>query len=87
MLCGDLASGMGEQGGGQSRKREGIYVYIKLIRFVVQQKLTQHGKALILKKINKIKPVASTIRTTFYQRTQPSFSSNVSCIPHLSISH
>ena len=26
----------------------GIYVYMKLIHFVVQQKLTQHCKAIIL---------------------------------------
>ena len=54
-LCGDLAGGIGERGGGQSHKREGIYVYIKLIRFVVQQKLTQHGKAIILNKKQKNK--------------------------------
>ena len=29
-------------------KREGIYVYIQLIHFIVQQKLTQHCKAIIL---------------------------------------
>ena len=29
-------------------KREGIYVYIQLIYFVVQQKLTQHCKAVVL---------------------------------------
>ena len=29
-------------------KREGIYVYLKLIHVVVQQKLTQHCKAIIL---------------------------------------
>ena len=33
--------------GGRS-KREGIYVYIELIPFVVQQNLTQHCKAVIL---------------------------------------
>ena len=27
---------------------EGIYVYVLLIYFVVQQKTTQHGKAIIL---------------------------------------
>ena len=30
-------------------KREGIYVYIWLSHFVVQQKLTQHYKAITLK--------------------------------------
>ena len=29
-------------------KREGIHVYMKLIHFIVQQKLTQHGKATLL---------------------------------------
>ena len=33
--------------GGRSKK-EGIYVYIWLIHFVVQQKLTQHCKVIIL---------------------------------------
>ena len=28
--------------------QEGIYVYIELVHFVVQQKLTQHYKATIL---------------------------------------
>ena len=32
---------------GRGSKREGIYVYIKLIHFVVQQKLTQHCKTSI----------------------------------------
>ena len=35
-------------------KREGIYVYIKLIHFVVQQKLTQHCEAIILQFFFKI---------------------------------
>ena len=29
-------------------KRERIHVYIQLIHFIVQQKLTQHCKAIIL---------------------------------------
>ena len=29
-------------------KREGIYTYIQLIHIVVQQKLTQHYRAIIL---------------------------------------
>ena len=36
-----------------SPKREGIYVYISLIHFIVQQKLTQHCKAIILQLKNK----------------------------------
>ena len=35
-----------DRGCGRS-KREGIYVYIYLITFIVQQKLTQHCKATI----------------------------------------
>ena len=36
-------------GGGRSEAPEGgIYIYLELIHIVVQQKLTQHGKAIIL---------------------------------------
>jgi len=45
VLCDDL-DGWGEVVGGRLR-REGTYVYIWLIHFVVQQKLTQHYKASI----------------------------------------
>ena len=38
--------GWGEAGG--RLMTEGLYVYILLIHFVVQQKLTEHGKAIIL---------------------------------------
>ena len=38
--------GMGGRVGGRC-KREGIYVYIQLIHFIVQQKLTQHCKATL----------------------------------------
>ena len=34
--------------GGGRLKREGIYVYLQLIHVAVQQKLTQHWKAIIL---------------------------------------
>ena len=44
--------GMGVRVEGRS-KREGIYVYIWLIHFTVQQKLTQHCKAIILQFIKK----------------------------------
>ena len=40
----DKAGGREMQEGGVM----GIYVYIKLIHFVIQQKLTQHCKAFIL---------------------------------------
>ena len=39
---------MGVGVGGRS-KREGIYVYIQVIHFIAQQKLTQHCKAIILR--------------------------------------
>ena len=39
MLCGDLH--------GKESKKEGLYVYIELIRFAVQKKLTPHRKATI----------------------------------------
>ena len=35
-------------GGVKGLKREGIYAYIELIHAVIQQKLTQHCKAIIL---------------------------------------
>ena len=39
-LCDDLGGGMGVKVGGRLQ-REGMYVYVQLIHFVVQQKLTQ----------------------------------------------
>ena len=36
-----------EGGVGGRSKREGIHVYIELIHVAIQQKLTQHGKAII----------------------------------------
>ena len=46
---------------GRRLKREGIYVYIKLIHFVVQQKPTQHHKVSILQFKKK------SFRTTYTQ--------------------
>ena len=43
--CDDLE---GQDGGGA--QKEGIYVHVGLIHDVVQQKLTQHCKAIVLKK-------------------------------------
>ena len=41
-------------------KKQGTYVYLELIRVVVQQKLTQHGKAVILQlKINLKKNITT----------------------------
>ena len=42
MLCDDLE--WWDEGVGGRLNREGIYVYIQLIHFVVQQKLTNIGK-------------------------------------------
>ena len=47
VLCDDLDGWHGWGVGGTS-KREEIYLYIQLIHFVVQQKLTKHCKATIL---------------------------------------
>ena len=49
MLCDDL-EGWDREGGREAQERGGmgIYVCIQLIHFVVQQKLTQHCKAIIL---------------------------------------
>ena len=35
---------------GKKSKKEGVYVYVRLIHFAVQQKLTQQCKGTILKK-------------------------------------
>ena len=35
-------------GGGRGPKTEGIYVYIELVHFVIQQKLTKYCRAIIL---------------------------------------
>jgi len=45
MLCDDLNGW--DVGRGRS-KREGIYVYIELIHFIIQQKLTQYCKTIII---------------------------------------
>ena len=47
MLCGDVGGCDGD-GVGERSKWEGLCVYIQLIHFIVQQKLTQHCKAIIL---------------------------------------
>ena len=49
MLC-DHLEGLDRDGGREMQKRGdmGIYVYVYLIHFVIQQKLTQHCKATIL---------------------------------------
>ena len=47
MLCDDLQGCDARVRGGQL-KREGIYVYIRVIHDAVQQKLTQHCKAIQL---------------------------------------
>ena len=49
MLCDDLEGWDREDGReAQEGGDMGIYVYLQLIHFVVQQKLTQHWKAIIL---------------------------------------
>ena len=50
VLCEDLEEG---DVGSERLKRQGTYVYLELIQVVVQQKSTQHCKAVILQlKIN-----------------------------------
>ena len=39
---------------GGSSRREGIYVYMQLIHFLIQQKLSQSCKAIILQFFKKI---------------------------------
>ena len=54
--------------GGRS-KREGIYVYIELIHIAVQQKLTQHCKAIYsnLKKGSNKGKVTSYVQMNFHE--------------------
>ena len=52
MLCDDLERWDGDGGGRWRGKRKGIYVCVWLIYFIVQQKLTQHYKEIILQKNN-----------------------------------
>ena len=49
MLC-DHLEGWDREGGREAQEggNMGIYVYIQLIHFAVQQKLTKHWKAIIL---------------------------------------
>ena len=47
MLCDNL-NGWDGGGDGRKSKRDGIYVYIQLIYFIVQEKLMQHCKATVL---------------------------------------
>ena len=46
MLCDDLDGWGGEWRVGGRPRREGIYVYIQLIHFIVLQELIQHCKAV-----------------------------------------
>ena len=48
MHCDDLGGRDGDGGVGGMLKRKRIYVYTQLIHIVVQQKLTQHCKEIIL---------------------------------------
>ena len=56
VFCDDLEGWMVSGVGGRLQ-REGIYGYIELIHFVVQQELTQHFKAIILQFKKKKKKV------------------------------
>ena len=53
MLCDDIKEWNAEAKGRVRRER--IYVYIELIYIVVQQKLTQHSKAILLQLAPKLK--------------------------------
>ena len=67
MLCDELE---GWHGGGREVTREGIYIYISLIHFIVQQKLTQLCKAII-PQLTKVNPVPDLTELTFqWERPQ-----------------
>ena len=53
-------------------KREGMCVYISLIHFIVQQKLTQFCKAIVLLFSRKVKP--NTFGTPWTSAHQPPLS-------------
>ena len=56
MVLSNNLEGWDRGGMGRTSQREGIYVHVELIHAVIQQRLTQHCKALILQlKINKDK--------------------------------
>ena len=50
---------------GRRSKREARYVYIELIHFIVQQKLTKHCKAAIPKYKRCVRPSVSSIAVLF----------------------
>ena len=52
MLCDDPGGGKVARKGGS--RRRSLYVYLRLIHIVVQQKLTQHCKAIILRLKRKL---------------------------------
>ena len=64
VLCDDLDGWDGGWVGGRS-KREGIQVYIQLIHFIVQQKLTQHYKAIICQ-LKKNKDYSSPLKHVLF---------------------
>ena len=81
MLCDDLEGWDRE---GQREAQEGgdmvVYAYIQLIHFVVQQKLTQHCKAMILQKRcikkKKLKP-----KKHYFLSWQSKIRGNFTCSP------
>ena len=48
VLCDNLEGWDGVEGWGESFKRDGTYVYLRLTHIVVWQKPTQHCKAVVL---------------------------------------
>ena len=53
----------GEMEGVRGRFKEGTYVYFQLVHFVVQQKLMQHCKAIILQ-------LKKNLKNELYQETK-----------------
>ena len=60
VFCDDLDGWDGDKVGGRS-KREVIYVYIYLIHFTLEQKLTKHCKAIILQFKKEKREVTSEV--------------------------
>ena len=69
MLCDDL-EGWGGGGMGGRVEREGIYVYILLIHVIVQQKLIQHCKAIILQLKKEQVPALPDLHPNWERCTQ-----------------
>ena len=79
----DLEGQAGGSGVGGRHKREGIYLYIQLIHFLVQQKLTPHCKAINLQLKKKLQSIIQGLALVYMPRSPPITSvSSVQSLSH-----